>query len=68
MMASLFFGAVRDTLSELLGDERYLGATAGYLQALHTWGRSLPLHPHMHTLVSAGGLTTAGEWRPTRKD
>ena len=67
-MASLFFGAVRDTLSELLGDERYLGATAGYLQALHTWGRSLPLHPHMHTLVSAGGLTTAGEWRPTRKD
>ena len=68
VMASLFFGAVRDSLTELLAEERFLGATAGYMQALHTWGRSLPLHPHMHTLVSAGGLTPEGEWRPTRKD
>ena len=68
VMTGLLFGAVRDTLSELLGDERYLGATPGYLQSLHTWGRSLPLHPHMHVLVSAGGLTEAGEWRDTRKD
>ena len=68
VMASLFFEAVRGSLTNLLAEERFLGATAGYVQALHTSGRSLPLHPHLHTLVSAGGLIAAGDWRPTRKD
>ena len=66
-MAQLLFSAVRDTLRELLGDPKYLGATPAFMLALHTWGRSLVLHPHIHALVADGGLTEAGAWvRPRR--
>lgn len=50
------FKACTETLSELLRDERYLGAEVGMLCALHTWGRTLTFHPHLHVLVSGGGL------------
>lgn len=55
VMMNVLFATVRDTLSELLSDGRYLGAQPGMLLALHTWGRSLSLHPHIHALVSDGG-------------
>ena len=61
-MAKLLFGAVRDTLAELLADPKYLGARPAFMLALHTWGRSLILHPHIHALVADGGLTEAGTW------
>ena len=35
---------------------------------LHTWGRNLSYHPHVHYLVPAGGLTAAGIWQATRAD
>ena len=60
LMAQLLFAAVRDTLGELLGDPKYLGARPAFMLALHTWGRSLVLHPHIHALVADGGLTEAG--------
>ena len=50
-MTQLLFAAVRDTLMELLGDPRHLGAIPGIVMALHTWTRSLALHPHIHALV-----------------
>lgn len=53
------FKAASETLSQLLADARYLGAEVGMLCALHTWGRTLSFHPHLHVLVSGGGL--AGE-------
>ena len=66
-MAKLLFGAVREALFELLGDPKYLGATPGFLSALHTWGRSLSLHPHVHVLIADGGLDDNGVWvRPRR--
>src|SRR3990172_8255016 len=61
-MAQVLFAAVRDTLTELLADPKYLGARAAFLLALHTRGRSLVLHPHIHALVADGGLTEAGIW------
>ncbi len=57
------FRAVRETLFELLGDSRYLGAQPGMVAALHTWGRTLTLHPHVHCLVTGGGLAPDGRWR-----
>jgi hypothetical protein len=63
-----FFQICRDTLMTLLADERYLGATPGVLMALHTWGRQLNCHPHIHCLVTAGGLTTAGVWKHSEGD
>ena len=55
-LANLLFHAAWATLSELLGDPKYLGATPGMLAALHTWGQTLVLHPHLHCLVTGGGL------------
>lgn len=66
-MAKLLFGAVREVLTELLADPRYLGATPAYLTALHTWGRSLSLHPHLHVLAADGGLAADGTWVSPRR-
>ena len=57
------FQCARDTLIELCADARFLGATPGVVMALHTWGRTLNPHPHVHCLVSGGGLTPAGDWK-----
>ncbi len=65
-LTALLFTAVRETLLALLADPRWLGAQPGVLAALHTWGRTLTLHPHVHCLVSGGGLDPAGAWRPVR--
>jgi Putative transposase/Transposase zinc-binding domain len=62
-MARLLFGAARDALLTLLADRRFLGATPGLLLALHTWGRTLNHHPHVHCLVSGGGIDAAGAWQ-----
>jgi hypothetical protein len=67
LMAQLLFAAVGDTLNELFGDPKYLGARPAFMLALHTWGRSLVLHPHIHALAADGGLTESGTWvRPRR--
>src|SRR5215475_8108921 len=66
MMTTLLFQAVRDTLCTLLADSKYLGAQPGLLTALHTWSQTLVLHPHLHCLVTGGGLTPAGQWVAVR--
>ena len=67
VMTSLLFAAVRDTLLELLGDPTYLGAQPGIMAALHTWGQTLVLHPHLHCVVTGGGLTPEGHWVAVRR-
>jgi hypothetical protein len=66
VMASLLFQAARDTLTTLLADPKYLGAQVGIIAALHTWSQTLVLHPHLHCLVTGGGLTAAGHWVAVR--
>jgi len=66
-MMQMLFAAVAETLHALCGDERYLGAEPGFILALHTWGRSLSLHPHIHALVSDGGLDAQGQWRSPKR-
>ena len=61
-MTGILFSSVRDTLFELLGDKQYLGAQPGIIASLHTWSKTLSLHPHIHCLVTGGGLTTAKQW------
>ena len=45
----------------------YLGAQPGMIAALHTWSQTLVLHPHVHCLVTGGGLTSDGHWRAVRQ-
>lgn len=60
--------AARQTLETLLADPKYLGATPGVISVLHTWGRNLSIHPHVHCLVTAGGLNSEGRFiRSKRK-
>jgi len=62
-LAALLFDAVRQTLLQLCADPRWLGITPGVVLALHTWGRTLNAHPHLHCLLSAGGLDAHGQWQ-----
>jgi Putative transposase/Transposase zinc-binding domain len=66
VMTTLLFQAVRDTLGTLLADPKYLGAQPGIIAALHTWSQTLVLHPHLHCLVTGGGLTPDGHWKAVR--
>jgi len=58
------------TLQDVAGRDKYLGAQLGFLSVLHTWGRQLQFHPHIHCVVPAGGLRCDGlRWRqPKRAD
>ncbi|MSQ73653.1 MAG: hypothetical protein EXR27_20615 [Betaproteobacteria bacterium] len=56
-MAAQLFDTVRSVLLELLVDPKYPGAEPAFLAALHTRGRSLSLHPHLHVLAAEGGLS-----------
>lgn len=67
-MTQHFFKACNETLMELLKDKRYLGATPGILMTLHTWGRQLTMHPHIHCLVTSGGMDASDKWQPTSND
>jgi hypothetical protein len=66
LFGDLLFRAAAESLQELLADGKYLGARPGMLLALHTWTQRLGLHPHIHALVSGGGLDADGQWRATR--
>jgi predicted Zn-ribbon and HTH transcriptional regulator len=64
---SLFFKAVSATLLELCADKKYLDATPGITTVLHTWGQNLTYHPHIHCIVTGGGLTKENTWQASRK-
>ena len=53
---SLLMKAAADALQKLAADPRFLGARPGILAVLHTWTRAMLFHPHVHMLVTAGGL------------
>lgn len=65
-LTRLFMRCVREALLELMRQPRYRGAPPGVipglLMSLHTWGRTLSHHPHVHCLLSAGGVDAAGHW------
>ncbi len=65
--ADLMFKVARMTLINVLKDPEYLGAKPGILMTLHTWSRDLWAHPHIHCLVTGGGVTADGQWKPCRK-
>ncbi len=54
---------------ELARDPRYVGGTVAVLAVLHTWTQQLNLHPHVHCLVSGGGISEhASIWHPARRN
>jgi hypothetical protein len=65
-LTSILFRSVSATLLELLGSSRHLGALPGVTLAFHSWSKSLAVHPHIHALVTAGGLAGDGSWKACR--
>jgi len=66
-MYGLLMKVSAEAVKELCAKKRHLGALPGLLSVLHTWNARLGYHPHLHMLITAGGITTDGEhWEPAR--
>ena len=57
----LLFRVASETLLTLGHDPDRLGAQIGATMVLHTWTRDLRFHPHVHAVVTGGGLSTDGQ-------
>ena len=62
------FTASARALKRLAKDKRFIGTDLpGFTGVLHTWGRQLQYHPHIHYIVPGGGLSKdRTAWRPSR--
>jgi hypothetical protein len=61
--------AAAQSIIELCRDKRTVGGTVGVLAVLHTWTGQLVYHPHVHCLVTGGGVSADGtSWCPARPD
>jgi hypothetical protein len=57
LIYGLLLRASAETLLEVARDPRHLGAELGFFSVLHTWSQKLTLHPHVHCVIPAGGLS-----------
>jgi hypothetical protein len=55
---NLLFRISAETLLEIASDPKHLGAQIGFFSVLHTWDQKLQLHPHVHCVLPAGGLSS----------
>ena len=67
-MYKILFKASSETLQQLAEDKKYLGAEIGFFSILHTWGQNLMYHPHVHLVVTGGGLTKINKWVEKEED
>jgi len=61
-MGNLLFQSAVAALKALLADPHWLGAEVGITATLETWDDRLYFHPHLHCLVTGGGLSPDGDW------
>lgn len=67
VLYALLFEVASMTLLELGADPKRLGGLLGITAVLHTWTRDLSFHPHLHCVVTGGGLSADGHrWLKTR--
>jgi hypothetical protein len=57
VLYDLLFRTSAETLLEVARDPRLLGAELGFFSVLHTWSQQLRIHPHIHCVIPAGGLS-----------
>ena len=63
----ILFKATSESILELCEDPKWLGAKVGITSILHTWGQTMEFHPHIHSIVTGGGLKN-NKWFQTDKD
>ena len=65
---NILFRAGSETLLELGRDRKHLGGEIGVIATLHTWGQNMIDHPHLHCIVTGGGLASDGKkWVHSKK-
>ena len=62
LLLDLLFAAASQTILDLGRDPKRIGALVGVTGVVHTWGRNLTFHPHLHCIVTGGGLGADGAW------
>lgn len=68
IMYNILFATAWSVLNSFGNDHKWLGAQAGMISILHSWGQTLTLHPHLHCIVPGGGLTKQGKWKTAKSD
>lgn len=63
---AILFKAAWQVLKGFGANAKFLGAQPGMISILHSWGQNMSLHPHLHCIVPAGGVTKSGKWKSTR--
>ncbi len=67
LLFGLLMQVAAQAVQELCAHKRHLGALPGQLAVLHTWNSQLGYHPHVHLLITGGGITPDGQhWHPAR--
>jgi hypothetical protein len=62
LLLDLLFATASETILELGRDPKRIGALLGVTGVVHTWARNLSFHPHLHCIVTGGGLGADGVW------
>jgi len=67
---NILFKSVSETLLDFANNKKYLAALPGIISVLHTWGQNLSFHPHLHCIITGGGMKSDGLWKqlPFRND
>jgi len=63
----ILFKATSESILQLANDSKWLGAKVGITSVLHTWGQTLEFHPHIHSIVTGGGISN-NQWIEGNKD
>ena len=64
---NILFKATSEAILELSNDPKWLDAKVGLTSILHTWGQTIEFHPHIHSIVTGGGLKN-NHWVSCEKD
>lgn len=64
---NILFKAATETVIMLASQKEHLGAKPGCITVLHTWGQNLMDHPHVHMIVTGGGLSQENKWINSKK-
>jgi Putative transposase/Transposase zinc-binding domain len=65
---NLLFTTAWSVINSFGRDPKWLGAQAGMISILHTWGQTMTLHPHIHCIVPGGGLTKSRNWKSAKSN
>jgi hypothetical protein len=57
----ILFRTSAETLQRIAADPKHLGSNIGFFSILHTWGQNLLFHPHVHCVVTGGGISSCGK-------